>query len=110
MANIFDLKDISDIPEEIVLLLSRKKFRPASPIEDLLKDANHPLSVDEIIVSFYRKNGIDKFKDEIGSKKKLISRLYTLVNKGTIKKIGGIKRGERGVKFFIEKICDGMEG
>ena len=68
--NIFDLTDVSDIPEEISAELSNDVF--AQNILKLFKEAGRKLTVDEITVGYYR-----QFK-EIKTKRQIMVKLYSM--------------------------------
>ena len=68
--NIFDLTDVSDIPEEISAELSNDVF--AQNILTLFNKAGRNLTVDEITVGYYR-----QFK-EIKTKRQIMVKLYSM--------------------------------
>ena len=68
--NIFDLIDISDIPDEISTDLNYDVF--AQNILKLFKEAGRKLTVDEITVGYYR-----QFK-EIKTKRQITVKLYSM--------------------------------
>lgn len=68
--NIFDLTDVSDIPEEISTELSHDVF--AQNILTLFNKAGRKLTVDEITVGYYR-----QFK-EIKTKRQIMVKLYSM--------------------------------
>ena len=68
--NIFDLTDVSDIPEEISTELSHDVF--AQNILTLFNKAGRKLTVDEITVGYYR-----QFK-EIKTKRQIMVKLYIM--------------------------------
>ena len=68
--NIFDLTDVSDIPDEISTDLTNDVF--AQNILKLFKKAGRNLSVDEITVGYYR-----QFK-EIKTKRQITVKLYSM--------------------------------
>lgn len=98
--NPFDLNKIDDLPEELRQQLS-KKFVSQTPHQDMLavisQAGDIPLTIDEIMVGYYRTH--NKFLD----KKRITSRMYQLAKKGYVIKNGGRKRGERGVTFQLTK-------
>lgn len=68
--NIFDLTDVSDIPDEISTDLRRDIF--AQNILKLFNKAGRNLTVDEITVGYYR-----QFK-EIKTKRQIVLKLYNM--------------------------------
>ena len=68
--NIFDLTDVSDIPEEISTELSHDVF--AQNILTLFNKAGRNLTIDEITVGYYR-----QFK-EIKTKRQIMVKLYSM--------------------------------
>lgn len=70
MNNIFDLNDISDIPQEIKSELNRDKF--AEQILELFNMAGRELTVDEVTVGYYR-----QFQ-EIKTKRQIMTKLYNM--------------------------------
>ena len=68
--NIFDLKDVSDIPSEISTELNCDVF--AQNILKLFNKAGRKLTVDEITVGYYR-----QFK-EIKTKRQIMVKLYSM--------------------------------
>ena len=68
--NIFDLTDVSDIPEEISAELSNDVF--AQNILTLFNKAGRNLTIDEITVGYYR-----QFK-EIKTKRQIMVKLYSM--------------------------------
>ena len=61
--NIFDLTDVSDIPEEISTELSHDVF--AQNILTLFNKAGRNLTIDEITVGYYRQFNVIKTKRQI---------------------------------------------
>ena len=68
--NIFDLTDISDIPDEISTDLNYDVF--AQNILTLFNKAGRNLTIDEITVGYYR-----QFK-EIKTKRQIMVKLYSM--------------------------------
>ena len=68
--NIFDLTDISDIPDEISTELNCDVF--AQNILTLFNKAGRNLTIDEITVGYYR-----QFK-EIKTKRQIMVKLYSM--------------------------------
>ena len=68
--NIFDLTDVSDIPEEISTELSHDVF--AQNILTLFNKAGRNLTIDEVTVGYYR-----QFK-EIKTKRQIMVKLYSM--------------------------------
>ena len=68
--NIFDLIDISDIPDEISTDLTHDVF--AQNILTLFNKAGRNLTIDEITVGYYR-----QFK-EIKTKRQIMVKLYSM--------------------------------
>ena len=68
--NIFDLTDVSDIPDEISTELNCDVF--AQNILTLFNKAGRKLTVDEITVGYYR-----QFK-EIKTKRQIMVKLYSM--------------------------------
>ena len=68
--NIFDLTDVSDIPEEISAELTYDVF--AQNILKLFNEAGRNLTINEITVAYYR-----KFK-EIKTKKQITIKVYDM--------------------------------
>ena len=68
--NIFDLTDVSDIPDEISTELNCDVF--AQNILKLFKEAGRSLSIAEITVGYYR-----QFK-EIKTKRQIMVKLYSM--------------------------------
>ena len=68
--NIFDLTDVSDIPEEISAELSNDVF--AQNILTLFNKAGRNLTINEITVGYYR-----QFK-EIKTKRQIMVKLYSM--------------------------------
>ena len=68
--NIFDLTDVSDIPEEISAELSNDVF--AQNILTLFNKAGRNLTIDEVTVGYYR-----QFK-EIKTKRQIMVKLYSM--------------------------------
>ena len=83
--NIFDLTDVSDIPEEISTDLRRDVF--AQNILKLFNKAGRNLTVDEITVGYYR-----QFK-EIKTKRQIMVKLYSMARarKAKIRSIPNLK-------------------
>ena len=74
MADLFDLTNVDDIPEEIKDGIVIDVV--ATRILELFKIANRPLSIDEITVAYYR-----KFKDEdkdLKTKKQVMGKVYNM--------------------------------
>ena len=61
--NIFDLTDVSDIPEEISAELSNDVF--AQNILTLFNKAGRNLTIDEVTVGYYRQFNVIKTKRQI---------------------------------------------
>ena len=68
--NIFDLTDVSDIPEEISAELSNDVF--AQNILTLFNKAGRNLTIDEITVGYYRQF------NEIKTKRQIMVKLYSM--------------------------------
>ena len=83
--NIFDLTDVSDIPEEISAELSNDVF--AQNILTLFNKAGRNLTIDEITVGYYR-----QFK-EIKTKRQIMGKLYNMARarEAKIKSISQLK-------------------
>ena len=83
--NIFDLTDVSDIPEEISAELSNDIF--AQNILTLFNKAGRNLTIDEITVGYYR-----QFK-EIKTKRQITVKLYSMARarKAKIRSIPNLK-------------------
>ena len=83
--NIFDLTDVSDIPEEISAELSNDVF--AQNILTLFNKAGRNLTIDEITVGYYR-----QFK-EIKTKRQITVKLYSMARakKAKIRSIPNLK-------------------
>ena len=100
--NIFDLIDISDIPDEISTDLNYDVF--AQNILKLFKEAGRKLTVDEITVGYYR-----QFK-EIKTKRQITVKLYSMARarNAKIRSIPNLK-GVYGVvedrKWVVENMA-----
>ena len=83
--NIFDLTDVSDIPEEISAELSNDVF--AQNILTLFNKAGRNVTIDEITVGYYR-----QFK-EIKTKRQITVKLYSMarVRNAKIRSIPNLK-------------------
>ena len=83
--NIFDLTDVSDIPEEISAELSNDVF--AQNILTLFNKAGRNLTIDEVTVGYYR-----QFK-EIKTKRQIMVKLYSMARarKAKIRSIPNLK-------------------
>lgn len=83
--NIFDLTDVSDIPEEISTELSNDVF--AQNILTLFNKAGRNLSIDEITVGYYRQF------DVIKTKRQIMVKLYNMARarKAKIRSIPKLK-------------------
>ena len=83
--NIFDLTDVSDIPEEISAELSNDVF--AQNILTLFNKAGRNLTIDEITVSYYRQF------NEIKTKRQIMVKLYSMARarRAKIKSIPKLK-------------------
>ena len=68
--NIFDLTDVSDIPEEISAELSNDVF--AQNILTLFNKAGRNLTIDEVTVGYYRQF------EEIKTKRQIMVKLYSM--------------------------------
>ena len=68
--NIFDLKDVSDIPDEISTELNCDVF--AQNILTLFNKAGRNLTIDEITVGYYRQF------NEIKTKRQIMVKLYSM--------------------------------
>ena len=92
--NIFDLTDVSDIPDEISTDLNYDVF--AQNILKLFKEAGRSLSIAEITVGYYR-----QFK-EIKTKRQIMVKLYSMARarEAKIKSISQLK----GVYGVVEDI------
>ena len=87
MKNIFDSKDVSDLPEDILCEL--KKTRLGEMPTSILKlyDIKGELSVDEVLIGLFRKYAIIK------TRKQVVSYIYFLTRRKYIIRI----RGKQGV-------------
>ena len=100
--NIFDLTDVSDIPEEISAELSNDVF--AQNILTLFNKAGRNLTIDEITVGYYR-----QFK-EIKTKRQIMVKLYSMARarNAKIRSIPNLK-GVYGVvedrKWVVENMA-----
>lgn len=97
--NIFDLKDLSDLPEEVVSGLSKgKKGTFEKNIIKLLTTARRPLNIDEVTVGYYRMFGIKKTRKAINMK------LYNMSISGNpdIERVKG-SRGVYRMRDNLEK-------
>ena len=83
--NIFDLNDVSDIPDEISTELTYDVF--AQNILKLFNEAGRNLTINEITVAYYR-----KFK-EIKTKRQIMVKLYSMARarRAKIKSIPKLK-------------------
>ena len=83
--NIFDLTDVSDIPEEISAELSNDVF--AQNIFTLFNKAGRNLTIDEITVGYYRQF------NEIKTKRQIMVKLYSMARarRAKIKSIPKLK-------------------
>ena len=83
--NIFDLPDVSDIPEEISAELSNDVF--AQNILTLFNKAGRNLTIDEITVGYYRQF------NEIKTKRQIMVKLYSMARarRAKIKSIPKLK-------------------
>lgn len=83
--NIFDLTDVSDIPDEISKDLTYDVF--AQNILKLFKEAGRSLSIAEVTVGYYR-----RFK-EIKTKRQIMVKLYSMARarKAKIRSIPNLK-------------------
>lgn len=83
--NIFDLTDVSDIPEEISAELSNDVF--AQNILTLFNKAGRNLTIDEITVGYYRQF------NEIKTKRQIMVKLYSMARarRAKIKSIPKLK-------------------
>ena len=83
--NIFDLTDVSDIPDEISTELNCNVF--AQNILKLFKEAGRNLTIDEVTVGYYR-----QFK-EIKTKRQIMVKLYNMARarRAKIKSIPKLK-------------------
>lgn len=68
--NIFDLTDVSDIPDEISTELNCDVF--AQNILTLFKEAGRSLTVPEVTVAYYRRF------NEIKTKRQIMVKLYSM--------------------------------
>ena len=68
--NIFDLKDVSDIPDEISTELNCDVF--AQNILTLFNKAGRNLTIDEVTVGYYRQF------EEIKTKRQIMVKLYSM--------------------------------
>lgn len=87
MVDIFDLQDVSDIPEEIKKELNDDYF--LNQILELFDIAKRDLSVDEVTVAYFRKF------NEVKTKKQIMTKLYNMARAAT-PKIVSVK-GRKGV-------------
>lgn len=83
--NIFDLTDVSDIPDEISAELSNDVF--AQNILTLFNKAGRNLTIDEITVGYYRQF------NEIKTKRQIMVKLYSMARakRAKIKSIPQLK-------------------
>lgn len=83
--NIFDLTDVSDIPEEISAELSNDVF--AQNILTLFNKAGRNLTIDEVTVGYYRQF------NEIKTKRQIMVKLYSMARarNAKIKSIPNLK-------------------
>lgn len=91
--NIFDLNDVSDIPDEISTELTYDVF--AQNILKLFNEAGRNLTINEITVAYYR-----KFK-EIKTKRQIMVKLYSMARarRAKIKSIPKLKGVYGVVKY-----------
>ena len=96
--NIFDLTDVSDIPEEISAELSNDVF--AQNILTLFNKAGRNLTIDEITVGYYR-----QFK-EIKTKRQIMVKLYSMARarNAKIRSIPNLK-GVYGVVKWLKLLA-----
>ena len=96
MKNIFDLEKTDDLPENVLVSISKTKPRKSSKnrtrIVALFETANRELTIDEIIVGYYRMFGIEKKRPTI------IAQLHSFVKCGVLQR----KKGCKGV-FILNK-------
>lgn len=86
--NIFDLSDLSDLPQNVksdLNILKRDNFE--NKIIDVFRRANRELTLDELTVGYYR------LHDEEKERKQIMAKLYNMsrANQPAIKSIEGKK-------------------
>ncbi|MFA5030667.1 MAG: hypothetical protein WC495_03700 [Patescibacteria group bacterium] len=81
--NIYDLNDISDLPKEVIGVLSKpRRLTMSSQLISLFSDSNE-LNADQIIVALYR-----KYKVVTDSRNKLLARIHYLITQGKLSSAG----------------------
>lgn len=73
MSDIFDTKNLNDIPSDISSEI--KKYDYANRIVELFKIAKRPLTPDEVTVAHFRKYGIVK------GKRQIMAKMYNMAEK-----------------------------
>lgn len=89
MKNIFDLKNLEDLPENLKKIVGRKQScsTDVKRLERLFDIAKHELTTDEIIVGFYRAFGVEHQRQVFHNL------LSYCVKAGLIERIGGERSG-----------------
>ena len=72
MSDLFDLCDVTDIPEEIKVELNKDPF--GDHIVELFNIANRNLSVDQVTVGYYRRF------HEVKTKRQIMTKLYNMAH------------------------------
>ncbi len=94
MENIFDLDNIKDIPDDLRSQLKLKKLDDFSDkLLQLFELAERELSVDEIMISYFRKYDITK------TRRQIVAKMYSLSTSGHIERVPN----KRGVYNLEEK-------
>lgn len=85
MSDVFDLRNVSDIPDEIKKELNT--YSLSDRILELFDIAKRNLSVDEVVVAYFRKF------NEVKTKKQIMSKLYSMSKTANakIKSVSGCK-------------------
>lgn len=103
MADIFDLTNMNDLPEEIKDGINVDAY--ATRILSLFELAQRELSIDEITVAYYRKY---KTEDtEIKTKKQIMSKLYNMSRERNPKIVS--VDGKKGVYTLREDVKEDDE-
>ena len=100
MADIFDLTNVDDIPDEVKEGIVVDIV--ATRILELFKIARRDLSIDEITVAYYR-----KFKDEdddIKTKKQIMGKVYNMSRERNAK-IKSVE-GKKGVYTLCKEVYE----
>lgn len=102
--DIFNIDDISDIPEELLSQLGKKVGGKRSSFSDqitsLFKEAGRDLTIDQVAVGYYRKY------NKLISRKNILAKLYNMTkgDDAIIAKIGD----DRPTRYKIK--AAGVEG